>query len=163
HAVRDAGLGDRVEPQHPVARARDPAAVRVQDRPRDHVPVRAEVRLPRGAVQEHQGGQRRARDRGHPARSEPLVLDDRLHGLVPDGSAPKGSEIDTGYPEFDHLLLKKLGWWGELTPQEQALAEGKNWKTDVSGGIIRVTMKHGCAVYGNARSRASVWNFPDPV
>jgi formate dehydrogenase major subunit len=68
-----------------------------------------------------------------------------------------------GYPEFDHLLLKKLGWWNELTPQEQALAEGKNWKTDVSGGIIRVTMKHGCAVYGNARSRANVWNFPDPV
>jgi formate dehydrogenase major subunit len=83
--------------------------------------------------------------------------------LAPDGSAPVGSEIDTGYPEFDHVLLKKLGWWSELTPQEQALAEGKNWKTDLSGGIIRVAMKHGCAVYGNARARANVWNFPDPV
>jgi formate dehydrogenase major subunit len=83
--------------------------------------------------------------------------------LAADGSAPKGSEIDTGYPEFDHVFLKKLGWWSELTPEEQALAEGKNWKTDISGGIIRVVIKHGCAPFGNARARCNVWNFPDPV
>ena len=83
--------------------------------------------------------------------------------LAPDGIATRGSEIDTGYPEFDHVLLKKLGWWNELTPQEQAAAEGKNWKTDISGGIIRVAMSHGAAVYGNARARVNVWNFPDPV
>jgi formate dehydrogenase major subunit len=83
--------------------------------------------------------------------------------LAADGSAPKGSEIDTGYPEFDHVFLKKLGWWSELTPEEQAQAEGKNWKTDLSGGIIRVAIKHGCAPYGNARARCYVWNFPDPV
>jgi formate dehydrogenase major subunit len=83
--------------------------------------------------------------------------------LAADGSAPAGSEIDTGYPEFDHVFLKKLGWWNELTAQEQALAEGKNWKTDLSGGIIRVAIAHGCAPYGNARARANVWNFPDPV
>jgi hypothetical protein len=39
-AVRMPGLGDGVEPLDPVARARDPAVVRVQDRPRDHVSVR---------------------------------------------------------------------------------------------------------------------------
>ncbi|WP_334187946.1 formate dehydrogenase subunit alpha [Noviherbaspirillum sp.] len=83
--------------------------------------------------------------------------------LAADGSAPKDSEIDTGYPEFDHVFLKKLGWWSELTPEEQALADGKNWKTDLSGGIIRVAIKHGCAPYGNARARCNVWNFPDPV
>jgi formate dehydrogenase major subunit len=27
----------------------------------------------------------------------------------------KGADLTTGYPEFDHLLLKKLGWWDELT------------------------------------------------
>lgn len=83
--------------------------------------------------------------------------------LAADGSAPQGSEIDTGYPEFDHVFLKKLGWWNELTADEQAKAEGKNWKTDLSGGIIRVVMGHGCAPYGNARARCNVWNFPDPV
>src|SRR5690606_30230429 len=83
--------------------------------------------------------------------------------LAAEGSAPKNSEIDTGYPEFDHLLVKKLGWWNELTPEEQRLAEGKNWKTDLSGGIIRIAIKHGCSPFGNARARANVWNFPDPV
>jgi formate dehydrogenase major subunit len=83
--------------------------------------------------------------------------------LAADGSFTKDSEIDTGYPEFDHVFLKKLGWWAELTPEEQALAEGKNWKTDLSGGIIRVVISHGCAPFGNARARCNVWNFPDPV
>ncbi len=84
--------------------------------------------------------------------------------LAEDGSASKGADIQTGYPEFDHVLLKKLGWWNELTDAEKAAAEGKNWKTDPSGGIIRVTMKnHGCHVFGNAKARAVVWNFPDAI
>ncbi len=83
--------------------------------------------------------------------------------LAADGSTNRGSQIDTGYPEFDHVFLKRLGWWSELTPEEQAMAEGKNWKTDNSGGIIRVVIAHGCAPWGNARARCKVWNFPDPV
>ena len=84
--------------------------------------------------------------------------------LAEDGSASKGADIQTGYPEFDHVLLKKLGWWGELTDVEKAAAEGKNWKTDLSGGIIRVVMKnHGCYPFGNAKARAVVWNFPDAI
>jgi formate dehydrogenase major subunit len=84
--------------------------------------------------------------------------------LAADGSHSKGSDLTTGYPEFDHLLLKKLGWWDELTEAEKKAADGKNWKTDSSGGIIRVVMKlHGCYPFGNARARAVVWNFPDPV
>ena len=84
--------------------------------------------------------------------------------LAEDGSHSKGADITTGYPEFDHLLLKKLGWWDELTEDEKKAAAGKNWKTDSSGGIIRVAMKnHGCHPFGNAKARAVVWNFPDPV
>jgi formate dehydrogenase major subunit len=83
--------------------------------------------------------------------------------LAEDGSHSKGAEITTGYPEFDHVFLKKLGWWEELTPEEAKAAEGKNWKTDLSGGIQRVAMKHGCHPWGNAKARAVVWNFPDPV
>ena len=84
--------------------------------------------------------------------------------LAGDGSHSLGADLTTGYPEFDHLLLKKLGWWGDLTEVEQKAAEGKNWKTDSSGGIIRVAMKvHGCHPFGNAKARAVVWNFPDPI
>ncbi|MCE2680079.1 MAG: molybdopterin-dependent oxidoreductase [Burkholderiales bacterium] len=84
--------------------------------------------------------------------------------LAEDGSHSVGADLTTGYPEFDHVLLKKLGWWDELTDDEKKAAEGKNWKTDSSGGIIRVAMKnHGCHPFGNAKARAIVWNFPDPI
>jgi formate dehydrogenase major subunit len=84
--------------------------------------------------------------------------------LAEDGSHSVGADITTGYPEFDHVLMKKLGWWDELTDAEKKLAEGKNWKTDNSGGIIRVVMKnHGCYPFGNAKARAEVWNFPDAI
>ncbi len=83
--------------------------------------------------------------------------------LLAEGSWTRGSELTTGYPEFSAELLKELGWWDDLTGAEKQLAEGKNWKTDLSGGIIRVAIKHGCAPYGNARARCVVWQFPDPV
>ena len=84
--------------------------------------------------------------------------------LAENGSHSKGADIKTGYPEFDHTLVKKLGWWDELTDAEKKAAEGKNWKTDLSGGMIRVIMKnHGCHPFGNAKARAVVWNFPDPI
>jgi formate dehydrogenase major subunit len=65
-------------------------------------------------------------------------------------------------------MLKKLGWEGDLTDAErqtiEAIAGDKtNWKTDLSGGIQRVAIKHGCAPFGNAKARTVVWNFPDPV
>ena len=83
--------------------------------------------------------------------------------LAEDGSHSLGAEITTGYPEFDHVLLKKLGWWDDLTDAEKTAAEGKNWKTDLSGGIQRVCMAHGCHPFGNAKARAVVWNFPDAI
>jgi len=84
--------------------------------------------------------------------------------LAEDGSHPKGGDLTTGYPELDHVLLKKLGWWEELTEAEKKAAEGENWKTDPSGGMIRVFMKsHGNHPFGNAKARAVVWNFPDAI
>jgi formate dehydrogenase major subunit len=83
--------------------------------------------------------------------------------LLADGSYPVGNEIGDGHPEFSDKLLKELGWWDDLSADEQAAAEGRNWKTDLSGGIQRVAIKHGCAPFGNARARAVVWTFPDPV
>jgi formate dehydrogenase major subunit len=83
--------------------------------------------------------------------------------LLAEGSWSKDSGIQDGYPEFSAELLKKMGWWDDLTAAEKAAAEGKNWKTDLSGGIQRVAIKHGCAPHGNAKARCVAWNFPDPV
>jgi len=88
--------------------------------------------------------------------------------LLAEGSYPVGNELKDGHPEFSMALLKKLGWDGDLTASEKAAIEKvagdkTNWKTDLSGGIQRVAIKHGCAPFGNAKARAVVWTFPDPV
>jgi len=88
--------------------------------------------------------------------------------LLAEGSYPVGSEIQDGYPEFTMAMLKQLGWDGDLTDEERATIDGiagdkTNWKTDLSGGIQRVAIKHGCAPFGNAKARAEVWTFPDPI
>ena len=38
-----------------------------------------------------------------------------------------------------------------------------SWQTDLSGGIHRVAISHGCAPFGNGRARALAWNLVDPV
>ncbi|HRX36865.1 MAG TPA: formate dehydrogenase subunit alpha, partial [Aestuariivirga sp.] len=95
--------------------------------------------------------------------------------LLAEGSWPVGSEIQDGYPEFTYGMLEKLGWHTDLTSEEMDAIKkvagsedaekmaGVNWKTDLSGGIQRVAIKHGCAPYGNAKARAVVWTFPDPI
>ncbi|MEQ9200215.1 MAG: molybdopterin-dependent oxidoreductase, partial [Rhodospirillales bacterium] len=88
--------------------------------------------------------------------------------LLAEGSYPVGSEIKDGYPEFTMGMLTKLGWDGDLTDDERKVIDGiagekTNWKVDLSGGIQRVAIKHGCAPFGNAKARAVVWTFPDPV
>ncbi len=83
--------------------------------------------------------------------------------LLAENSFPEGNEIKDGHPEFSDKLLKKLGWWDDLTDAEKVAAEGKNWKTDLSGGIQRVAIEHGCAPFGNAKARVNVWTFPDPI
>ncbi|MEJ2432772.1 MAG: formate dehydrogenase subunit alpha [Pseudolabrys sp.] len=108
--------------------------------------------------------------------------------LLAEGSYSVGSELKDGYPEFKMAILKKLGWDKDLTHEELAIIEkvagvqkpaadatpevmaaydkkigGVNWKIDLSGGIQRVAIKHGCAPFGNAKARTVVWTFPDPV
>ncbi|XDZ66099.1 formate dehydrogenase subunit alpha [Alphaproteobacteria bacterium LSUCC0684] len=90
------------------------------------------------------------------------------NNLLAEGSYPVGSEIKDGYPEFTMGMLKKLGWDGDLTADERAAIEAvagdkTNWKVDLSGGIQRVAIKHGCAPFGNAKARVKVWTFPDPI
>jgi formate dehydrogenase major subunit len=91
--------------------------------------------------------------------------------LLADGSYSLGSEIKDGYPEFTLGVLKKLGWHKDLTSQELATIHRVNpktpdavsWSTDLSGGIQRVAIEHGCSPCGNGKARAIAWNLPDPV
>lgn len=88
--------------------------------------------------------------------------------ILADGVYSKDSEIKDGYPEFTMQMLMDLGWDSDLTAEERAAIEAvggptANWKTDLSGGIQRVAIKHECAPFGNAKARTIVWNFPDPV
>jgi len=91
--------------------------------------------------------------------------------LLAEGSYTKGSELTDGYPEFTMAVLKTLGWDKDLTPEELAEIQriGGNdidkvsWSTDLSGGIQRVVLSHGCIPYGNGKGRAVAWNLPDPV
>jgi formate dehydrogenase major subunit len=107
---------------------------------------------------------RNVMDGGGNFRANWGVERDGVSLLAAEGSYSKGADIHGGYPEFDSVLMKKLGWWDELTDDEKKAADGKNWKTDNSGGIIRVVMKnHGCYPFGNGKARAIVWNFPDPI
>src|SRR6516162_11811297 len=72
--------------------------------------------------------------------------------LLADKSYSVGSEIQDGYPEFTYAVLKKLGWDTDLTADELAViqnigganADAVAWSTDLSGGIQRVALKHGC-------------------
>jgi formate dehydrogenase major subunit len=94
--------------------------------------------------------------------------------LLAEGSWPRGSEIEDGYPEFTYALLQQLGWDMDLTPEELATIQriggndpealGKvSWSIDLSGGIQRVALKHGCVPFGNGKARAVAWNLPDPI
>ncbi len=88
--------------------------------------------------------------------------------LLAEGSWSANSGIQDGYPEFTMAMLTELGWDGDLTADERSAidavaGEKTNWKTDLSGGIQRVAIAHECAPFGNAKARAVVWTFPDPV
>ena len=91
--------------------------------------------------------------------------------LLAEGSYSKDSEIKDGYPEFTLAVLKKLGWDTELTEAELAVINKVNpatpdavsWSLDLSGGIQRVALKHGCVPYGNAKARMNAFGLPDPI
>jgi formate dehydrogenase major subunit len=91
--------------------------------------------------------------------------------MLAEGSYSVGAEIQDGYPAFTYGILKKLGWDKDLTPAEletimkigKDKPDGVTWANDLSGGIIRVAIKHNCAPFGNGKARAKAWELPDPV
>jgi formate dehydrogenase major subunit len=91
--------------------------------------------------------------------------------LLANGSYSLGSELRDGYPEFTLGVLKRLGWDKDLTAAELATIQrigganpdGVSWAIDLSGGIQRVAIAHGCAPYGNAKARANAFGLPDAI
>src|SRR3569623_478195 len=95
----------------------------------------------------------------------------RKVSLLADGSYSKESELQDGNPEITLTSLKKLGWDTDLTEAEMAVINKVNpttpdtvsWSTDLSGGIQRVALKHGCVPYGNGKARMNAFGLPDPI
>jgi len=95
----------------------------------------------------------------------------KVINMLSEGSYSVGSEIKDGYPEFTYGVLKKLGWDVDLKPDELETIlkiggnnpDGVGWAVDLSCGIIRVALEHGCIPYGNGKARANAWNLPDPI
>ena len=91
--------------------------------------------------------------------------------LLGNGYYSKDFEIKDGYPEFTLGVLKKLGWDKDLTEAELAVINKINpttpdavgWAIDLSGGIQRVAITHGCVPYGNGKARANAFGLPDPI
>jgi formate dehydrogenase major subunit len=84
--------------------------------------------------------------------AEERAIIEKVAGYEAPVNADEG-EREVGETEFQ----------GERPSDYVAKVGGVNWKTDLSGGIQRVAIEHGCAPYGNAKARAVVWTFPDPV
>ena len=95
----------------------------------------------------------------------------RKVSLLGNGYYSKDSEIKDGYPEFTYGVLKKLGWDKDLTEAELAVINKVNpttpdavsWSIDLSGGIQRVAIEHGCIPYGNGKARANAFGLPDAI
>ncbi|UWQ21473.1 formate dehydrogenase subunit alpha [Jannaschia sp. W003] len=90
----------------------------------------------------------------------------KVAGFMSDevGNADDGEE-GVSSPTGDQASNEEVGEqsMSPFPSDYDTRSAGVNWKTDLSGGIQRVAIAHGCAPFGNAKARAVVWTFPDPV
>jgi formate dehydrogenase major subunit len=104
---------------------------------------------------------------GYPEFTMQMLIDLGWDGdLTPEER--KSIEMVAGYqrPEDAGEGTEEVGetsQQGEMPSDYVEAVGGVNWKTDLSGGIQRVAIAHGCAPFGNAKARCVVWTFPDPV
>ncbi len=82
--------------------------------------------------------------------------------LAVEGSAPKGSKINGGYAEITGANIEALAGI-TLTAEEKAFVEGKNWKNDDSGILVKYALAAGLCPYGNAKAMTVVPSFTDPI
>jgi formate dehydrogenase major subunit len=81
--------------------------------------------------------------------------------LAGKGSAPKDSANKDGYPEVTAANIEQV--LGITLTADEKSRIGKNWKVDTSNIIAEKCMEQGIAPYGNAKARAIVWTFADPI
>ncbi|WP_235940063.1 MULTISPECIES: molybdopterin-dependent oxidoreductase [unclassified Salipiger] len=88
-----------------------------------------------------------------------------------NGEGGERGNLRTRFPSYPDNAVTAIEAYLAANPQDEApddqpLAEKiarVNWKTDLSGGLQRVSIEHGLAPFGNGKARAIVWNFPDQV
>ncbi|KQB96653.1 formate dehydrogenase [Loktanella sp. 1ANDIMAR09] len=99
---------------------------------------------------------------GYPEFTMQMLIDLGWDG---DLTAEERASIEqvAGYMKPGMAETGEQSQTGEIASDYAAKVGGVNWKTDLSGGIQRVAIARGCAPFGNAKARAVVWTFPDPV
>src|SRR6056297_2305771 len=99
---------------------------------------------------------------GYPEFTMQMLIDLGWDGDLTDEERATIERV-AGYIKPDMAETGEKSQTGPIPSDYAAKVGGVNWKTDLSGGIQRVAIAHGCAPYGNAKARAVVWTFPDPV
>ncbi|RXJ66315.1 formate dehydrogenase [Halarcobacter ebronensis] len=86
---------------------------------------------------------------------------DGVSQLPDERVSVKGSKVKGGYPEITKENIEKV--LGIKLTDEERNKMGANWKVDLSGIIQEKCNEAEVCVYGNAKARAKVWTFPDPI
>jgi len=86
---------------------------------------------------------------------------DGVNQLASKTAGIKDADVKGGYPEITAKNIEQV--LGIKLTSEEKKKIGANWKVDYSGIIQEKCRQKGVAPYGNARARAIVWEFPDPI
>ena len=72
-----------------------------------------------------------------------------------------GQKIKGGYPQLTKANIEQV--LGITLSEEEKAQMGPSWAMDYSGIIQKYAREYGVCVFGNARARAIVWEFPDQI
>ncbi len=102
---------------------------------------------------------------GYPEFTYQMLVDLGWEGELTDAErgaivSVAGVSGDVGQSDDGEATVEMVS---EASDDAKAKLGSVNWKTDLSGGIQRVAIAHEMAPFGNAKARAVVWTFPDPI
>ena len=72
-----------------------------------------------------------------------------------------GQKIKGGYPQLTKANIEQV--LGITLSEKEKAQMGPSWAMDYSGIIQKYAREYGVCVFGNARARAIVWEFPDQI
>lgn len=86
---------------------------------------------------------------------------DGVSQLADESVSLPGSKVKGGHPEITKENIEEVL---DITlSQEERNLMGDHWSRDHSGLILQKCREAGVCAYGNARARAKVWEFLDPI